>query len=230
MRTLFKPAVSQGFIADALRDLIIVIVGILAALWMEAWWQGLQDRAIERDLLTNLRAEFVRNDDELRSTIENWQQVIDENTRVHALMGPTVDAEDIAELARIDADPVIFRFYDPRHGQLTSLINSGQLGLIENPELRARIADWPALVADMDSSRELYLQQAMDIFPLVAESDAFWPDSAFDANVEKILTSQYFDNWLAGVNFNLMRMVSEGEVIAAANEEIIALIDERLAD
>lgn len=56
MKTILRPYGEQYFLRDALRDPVVVIVGFLAALYLESWWQGRQqDRAEGRNHSAGLR-------------------------------------------------------------------------------------------------------------------------------------------------------------------------------
>jgi hypothetical protein len=55
-----------------------VIVGsILLALTADAWWDGVTERALERDALDRLSAEFVEVDSVLANWQANHQSVVD---------------------------------------------------------------------------------------------------------------------------------------------------------
>ena len=40
----------------------VIVVSILMALGIEAWWDGSQDRSAETEILAGLRADFEEND------------------------------------------------------------------------------------------------------------------------------------------------------------------------
>jgi len=223
---------------NSIRDLTIVVVGILAALWLESWWQELQDRDTEREILQNLGQEFSRNRDDLELKLENWSMQIAHLTEVHSLMSRTPTEAQVTRLQKIHyspapvaeaSDPSAARgfFFDPRAGQLTSVLDSGQLTLIVNTELRSRIADWPALVADMDLERQIFLSLMQRMPPTAAPT---WPDSDFPIDYNNLISSKAFDDWLYASIDNLDRMVGEGMVILDSTNEILQLINSELAD
>ena len=237
MKSLLRSPKSNSAVSDATRDLVIVIVGILAALWLESWWQDQEDRKTERDILQNLRAEYARNNADLQAKLAIWSNTLDEMRLTHTLIGESPSAEDIAKLRdmhKTDAaqpDPLARAdvggfFFDPRHGQLTSVINSGQLALITNTTLRAQIADWPAMVADMDLERQIFMN-LLRVQPEQAKST--WPDSQFPADYNELIRSREFDVWLYNSSDNMIRMHQEGRVVVNATNEIISLIDAELA-
>jgi len=45
----------------ASAELVVIVVGVLVALWIDAGWNWLQDRQAEQTLLNDLRADFQAN-------------------------------------------------------------------------------------------------------------------------------------------------------------------------
>ena len=234
MKTVLRRSAEGSFLKDAARDLVVVIVGILAALWLEAWWQDLADRREERQILAGLGEEFRKNREDLVARIENWERMISLTIELHELSGGTINEQTIAQFEEAQRQGIGGGgsvFFDPRHGQLTSVINSGKLGLISKHELRALIADWPALVADLDFEKDGFLEQ---IVHMRSKSERkygrMWPDSRYELQAEALMTSQEYDNELASWAIMLRRMKREGEVILQATNDIIALIEDELGE
>ena len=234
MKTVLRRSAEGSFLKDAARDLVVVIVGILAALWLEAWWQDLADRREERQILAGLGEEFRKNREDLVARIENWARMITLTIELHELLGGTINEQTIAQFEEAQRQGIGGGgsvFFDPRHGQLTSVINSGKLGLISKHELRALIADWPALVADLDFEKDGFLEQ---IVHMRSKSERkygrMWPDSRYELQAEALMTSQEYDNELASWAIMLRRMKQEGEVILQVTNDIIALIEDELGE
>ena len=120
-------------------------------------------------------------------------------------------------------------FFDPRTGQLSSLISSGKLGLIENAKLRAKIADWPSLVEDLNVEREIAMLTVTTEYRSRLESYLSpVDDSPFQNRIEELLSDREIYNDLFGTRLNMQRSVDEGQAIMQASDEIIALIDHEL--
>jgi hypothetical protein len=52
------------------REFMIIVVGVLAALAAQAWWQSRDNRALERTYLRQLHADMVENEDRAQHAIE----------------------------------------------------------------------------------------------------------------------------------------------------------------
>jgi len=233
MRTILRPSGEKSFLRDALRDLIVVVAGILAALWLESWWQGLQDRQEEQQILFGLRDEFDTNADDLEALLKTWvlsrQGILD----THERMGGPVNDERITNfktvLTRRDADPGGRFFFDPRHGQLTSLINSGKLGLVSDPDLRSMLADWPALVADHDFDEKLWINNYQNrVMPVFVEYLGAGPESKFEGKFEELMMSRELEGYILGQAGLVTRMINEGREVLAVTREIVQRIDTEL--
>ena len=234
MKTILKPSGEDSFWKDAIRDLVVVVVGILAALWLESWWQDQADRREEQHLLVGLRVEFLANRTQMESRIETWQRARRQAGDLHELMGGPITEETLADFKSIhsrgNSNGGRF-FFDPRQGQLTSVINSGKLGLIENAELRSLIADWPALVADHDFDQKLWIQIYMGPHgQLLSQHFPSWPDSQFEYPTAELMQNSVFDNSLEGVSSILGLMIREGIGIIEATDRIVSLIDAEIGD
>ena len=238
MKTVLKPSGENSFWVDAFRDLVIVVVGILAALWLESWWQDRQDRLEERQILASLGEEFRVNAAELENRIQTWQRVRQNRLDVHANMGGPVNDEVLASLEEalqrsdVEADADSnggYFFFDPRHGQLTSVINSGKLGLVSNRTLRAQIADWPAMIEDHDWDEQAWIMHETNhIYSKARRYLAEWDDSRFTPRLAELHQDMEFDNSLRGSVALLTLMINEGDAILEATNEITQTINYEL--
>ena len=229
MKTILQSAGTGSFLKDAIRDLVVVVVGILAALWLEAWWQDVQDRKEEAVLLIGLREEFVANRAQLADHIETWKALVASADRAVTYFGRPVEPSEIKEAKAAFGGSLEMRFFDPRQGQLSSLINSGKLSLVEDPSLRAKIADWPGLVGDLDVERDIALYSVTEGYVKeLGRYVAMAEQSPFDDDLEALRSDREVYNSLRFVGFNARRLVSEGTLILEATDEIIALIDDKL--
>ena len=151
-----------NFSVRLLAEGLVVVTSILLAFAIDAWWEGHTDRSAEQRILQELAGELRQN-----------QAKLDDMLAFHA------DTEDAArtalELAASDVavepdsiDQLIGALSWPSGsewitGSLDAVLFSGDLALIENKELRARIAAWPTSIARV----------------------VFWEDQEFKSHHEK---------------------------------------------
>lgn len=232
MKTVLRPAGENSFWIDAARDLIIVVVGILAALWLEGWWQDRQDRQEEREILIGLREEFAANANELESLIGTWTRIRQNIGETLEHMGDSENEQAVAAFQEAVSGRTFSEgklFFDPRHGQVTSVINSGKLGLIVDSELRALIADWPDLVADHDFDENHWIEGfRQNVSPVLVRHVGRGRGSKLEGRYVELMQSREFEGYMQGQYALIRRMIDEGNEILATTRDIVDRIDAEL--
>ena len=131
----------------------MIVASILLAFAIDAWWGGVKDRATESEILVGLEAEFERHVAELERREARSERFVD---RLTALLTLHAGAPELPELPELPEVPVLDTMllaaiytptWDPGGG-VNALQASGRIELIRNPDLRDRLAEWPAVVED----------------------------------------------------------------------------------
>ena len=125
-----------------------IVASILLAFAIDAWWQDRQDRAEELRLLRALKAEFQLNAQGLPSFVRS-------HTIVAASAGALIEGLRKADQDRLavvrDSDVLqvtVHGSFDPSSGAFDAMLQSGTLRFIQNPAVRQKLAEWPAIVKD----------------------------------------------------------------------------------
>jgi hypothetical protein len=156
----------------------VVIVGsILLAFGIQAWWDGLQEREEEREILIGLEAEFV----DLQERLQRWTGY----NRWGARMLDQVLSDSASELqgAALDSAFIAATVVNvlDQGGALEALLSSGRLELIRDWEIRARLAKWPDWLEDIHTNDLSARDFAMrEIAPFLAAHG--WPEFHCPAN------------------------------------------------
>ncbi len=146
----------------------VVIVGsILLAFGIEAWWDERQERADEQLTLAALQVEFLGAKAEL-----DYRREL--HGRIEEGVKFTVAALQGARHRNVSSIPlshaVLALAYIPPTtqlslGTLTGLIQSGQLGILQEPELRTALSGWATFLDEMteEETRALdFVQSQLD--------------------------------------------------------------------
>jgi len=137
-----------------------VIVSILLAFAIDAWWDGLQMRQEERQALRDLATEFHDNLGGIDRVIRHHDRSIESGVR---LLRAASGSEPIPERPLLDsllfAAFIDFTTFEPVSAALDDLLSSGRLGLIRDDSLRSALASWPREVED--AVEEQYLVRRM---------------------------------------------------------------------
>lgn len=129
-----------------------IVVSILLAFAIDAWWAELQTRSEEQDVLQGLRSDFVASRGELQSVVSTYELSFDRFARFQRATP--------AALAEIPPDSVVGLVFallggltfDPVSSALEAVINDGRLRLIRDPELRESLAAWRRALEDIEEN------------------------------------------------------------------------------
>jgi hypothetical protein len=125
-----------------LSELIVIVLGILIAFALNSWWDARTDKIRESDYIKQLRSDFEENQKNLEAAIEA-EKGLKKNLEsiVELIKTPPCDknAELLSELL-----PQVLSFtrFTPVTGTYGSLIHSGDIGLIENADLRRSLVSF----------------------------------------------------------------------------------------
>lgn len=125
-----------------LAESVMIIVSILVAFALDAWWDNQQDREAEQAYLAALHSDFLETRARLAVTKDHELEVIRDSRRLLGMEEdppPTGTALD-SMLFAVWSLPAL----EPVNGALDELVSSGQLRLIRDEPLRTALAAWAA--------------------------------------------------------------------------------------
>lgn len=143
MRVL--PLLRAGSWRDAVRELLLIVAGVLVALWVNDWNQARLDHARERTALYQLLATTRENERRTRLALAQDSVALDAIRRLAAAQpagaaagAPVPPHPDSVVAWRGRA----FKFaaFSPLTGTYAALAGSGELNLLRNDSLRAQVA------------------------------------------------------------------------------------------
>lgn len=182
-----------------------IVVSILLAFGIEAWWSARQLHLEEQNILRQLAAEFQTNAHLLVERRHDHEEILRATELVLSLTGPELDQE-MAESTEVRAaiDRMIrWWTYDPQMGVISGLTQSGRLSIISSDLLRNALASWPSRVQDLVED-EIFAQQvtANQLEPFISDTVAMRNvvsyadvgESRFSASLARLLTDQKFEN------------------------------------
>jgi len=152
----------RRYLLYAIGEILLVVLGILIALQIDTWNEQRKERRAEREIVENLKQEFLVNLTELDSTLEVVAKNRDANLRLMALFGKSKEA-----LERVNVDSLLFfsveyhRFI-PTQNALTDLLQSGRLQLVTNQALKDALYDWTRVMGLIDETYSIVKQKTED--------------------------------------------------------------------
>jgi len=134
------------YLLYAIGEIILVVIGILIALYINNWNNHRKERLEETQLLSNLRQEFKNNLDEVTFDHQINQKCL--NTLYYYLQADkTLFTPN--EIDSISGVFSTFATFDAREGIIDEAIASGRLNLIQNDSLKNRISQWSGELNDL---------------------------------------------------------------------------------
>jgi len=171
-----------------------IVASILLAFSIDAWWGEHQEREHERQLLGSLLAEFNQNRVELDRALNSFTVSRKSVTRVLMFAGQNLGDDDKDVIGQNVFTLFDYWTFDPSTGAIDSLLNAGQLNLIQNLELRTRLAGWSGLVSDYkEEERELDYVAFREFGP-------YYKKIAPLRNVDEISPGLFQSQWQGAIN------------------------------
>jgi len=129
---------------------VAIVVSILLAFAIQAWWDGRRDRAEERVALMGLRQEFEKNLAQLDATMAFHEEGVLMSERLLSLSrADSPDSNPVAMDSLVRRGWIDYGTFNPSQGLLSALVASGDIRLIRNTQLREAIGAWSGMLDDL---------------------------------------------------------------------------------
>lgn len=130
-------------------EIILVVIGILIALAANNWNIEQNNAKTEIKLLQQLEEEFTANLNELEKNIELRNNM---NLSVYTLRDFFIDGAEGIALDSLEKHRALTYYnvnFNAPNGITTLLLNSGELNLIQDEELKTRLSNWSGNISPM---------------------------------------------------------------------------------
>ena len=227
----------------AIGEIILVVIGILIALsinnWNEKRKDGIKEHQILKSLKVNLKGNLKLLNLANKATIDAYNASLN----LHELTTPnseTIDSNKIDSLISVTFD---YFSFDANSGAIYEIINSGQLNIIKNEELKNQISNWSGIVEDTQRDVEIANNHAFDNMIMYLSKHGSIsnlpignriaqnlnlkqkPTSSFEVDYQNLMSSSEFENLVGWHSTNLVYILNEHQFFKSYIENIIDLID-----
>jgi hypothetical protein len=122
-------------------EFAVIVAGVLIALAVNSWWERRQEQKHAREYLEQLLVDIEATERRLRSTIDaETQRSEAANSIISRAFGGPWPPPDSLEL------PTGYNYFEPLMGTLTALMQSGDLRLLRNDDVRFELIAFSALI------------------------------------------------------------------------------------
>ncbi len=158
------------YLLYAIGEIVLVVIGILIALQINNWNLVQQDRKIEKANLLALQKEFSQNKTVLQEVILlNIQNIKGAEKLIQSFSNESKDTITDKTVAIYASETFGSEInFAPETGALTEILSSGQLKLVENSELKHKLAGFNSKIAKIEQQeKEVYDYRMMSINHLI---------------------------------------------------------------
>jgi hypothetical protein len=237
MRTsLAKIGVS---LRSSARDVSLIVIGILVAFFLDAWWKDQIEQKEIRDTLHAVHVDFLSTRDELNTVLNANKIYIDGVTQLISLGLDDLERLDSAAKSSLtNLLPTGGITFDPVLGSVDALISSGQLNRVRNLQVRSLIRAWPALMDEIGEDHriliDMYMAQQersveLGIYVMGLGGDlADDPPQADDEILAIVIQDSEMLNRLAAHRFAVQSLNQELSVVEDHLDDILQLLEQEL--
>lgn len=227
----------QKYLLYAVGEIALVMIGILLALQVANWSQAQQDERAKEEAVSDLRQEFIANRNRFEQYIElltkiqsTWESYLSKVTQSAYLQKENLES-------RPRTGSRTFAIVD---NALHSILNTGKIDKIKNPQLKSALTGWNGTYAHFDELQTMHTQFSKNEFrPYerqilktkysdVGNSYSFQNETAINQSIRAALSDRYYQNLLLS-NYSLLKLklVPSKQVLEEMNR-IISLLDQEL--
>jgi len=192
-----------------------IVVSILLAFAIDAWWERRNEAEQAHALEQGLRADFVASQEHIERWLAGNRRMLDAQTDLVRRVRSAAVGSEITVPLELLVGVVGAPTYSPTDSTYQAALSSGQIRLIENSDLHEALARWRQQIADT-SEDELLLREIV-VHRLVPElSKSARLGAAFDFGT--------IIGWFAGQDVEL----AEPETVVTVTPALEAVLAERL--
>lgn len=210
---------------------LTILVSILLAFGIDAWWDTRQDGAILHDHLAAVLAEMAGNRQALLADAARISGARSAQRRILGLTGPATGSFPPDSLAALigtsfDGVPGILAT-----GALESLLASGTLARVSDVELQADLVNWRGRYESIRSQAGVFqagraslIEALGDALPLLDAAhvvDPDFPSSSFSFDTGALLSDPLLEAHLANLGALSVRLDRDLEALLRLTDEVL---------
>ncbi|MDT0559638.1 DUF6090 family protein [Ichthyenterobacterium sp. W332] len=237
-QNLLSEGKTSKYFKYAIGEIILVVIGILIALQINNWNEGRLEVVQESKILRNLKNDFKNNRKMLDSAIVKTKEGIQFSLEMLNYTGEKNTLSHAYQFDSIINKIFITPSFNPVNGTLNEIMNSGQLVIISNEELRKLLAVWPAVMQKVYSRFEETenFENLLNNYMIkngnwlnadevsTAKRSMTLPKSGFKTDNRDLLNDLEFENLIENIAIgldNYLAMLTEVNVLLKAIESLM---------
>ena len=171
-QNLLNEGKTSKYIKYAIGEIILVVIGILIALQINNWNKEKNQRGVEQSILTNLKEDFNKNQQEI-------EVLIFANHKYHRNLNKFIEVltsspkETIIQIAdTLTMAAIAAPTYIPTTSTIDVIISTGNIDLIKNEELKTLLSRFKREVADLsEDENDVRVMANVQLAPLLSQEN-----------------------------------------------------------
>lgn len=194
-----------------LAEGLAIVVSILFAFAIDAWWQSHIEDEREHELLVALLDDFENS----KSNIREWRDfhLAVQQSNLNLLKAATSANITLSDEA-IDRLITDLSWWDIRRhfttGALNSVVFGGELSVIKNDQLRRELADWPSHIENLASQQNQDYDFFLNVWMPYLRANGYLPQIS---NMDASMPGHPENRWIS-LDLALQRTKSHAAMIA----------------
>ncbi len=197
----------------------VIVIGVFLALAAESWWSEREDRRLEREIREDMVAEFEANIRTLEADLTTNEGARVPMAILDGLSGEALMALTDNRILGMFYPSVDWAGFDPEMGTVQALVESGNIVLVSDRDLRLRLARWAGL---LEERRRFNLQavtfQQREVMPAFARASADGQWSASERRELQVLMSHMLALFDSTVNNQRQLLQTAQDILAFLRE------------
>ena len=220
-------------------DFVILVVGVFIGLQVTEWGQTRADRASEASAIERLIVEYERNLEILADDRNKSVRVMRASAGLMELIEPEPDPGiDDAQVGQLLGDCLMNPVFTPALGVTNSLLASGELGLIQDPEIQRTLSEWSAAADMLDQWQEIERHHGEELILGLTYEYLAWPnvDNYFDgspavskleSDYQGLFSSKRFEGLLNNRWYNLRVAIERIDALQIETRRLLDRLEAR---
>ncbi len=232
------------YLKYAIGEIVLVVIGILIALQINNWNENRKNSVAQIEMLSNLKEEFLKNQETLKNEISNHLFVATQTRALSELIGPEAKGVKPSVFNAMILGMCYLPQYYPSDGVINSIIASEQLALIKNSELKYLITTWSGRYQTYSFNIEInydyymnhiyrflsksYPLKNMEVYSVFDEIGDVGP-SRFSVDQETMISNPEFENHVEMRRLNADVLLTSAKSLHEFQEQLLAIIEIELS-
>lgn len=231
---------TQNWVAVGI-DFVIVVIGVFVGLQVQEWSVERAERRAERSVIERLIVEYEQNILVLEEDRATATDAMEGSLKLLSMIAPQPDPHITDELVGpILLDCLQNARFHPVLGTTASLIASGDLSLIGDPEIQRMLNQWQTTANRMIEWQEIERHHGEELILGVTYEFLAWPNvdrtvdpnvrgSAMESDYQGLFSSKRFEGLLHNRVYNTGVAIERMQDLKAQTRVLIERLETRLA-